>query len=645
MGKKLNLIIASLLVSINAFTQKDSIPSTLLDQVIITANKVPQKQSTTGKVITVITKAQIEKSAGKTVAQLLNEQAGITINGALNNAGANQSVYLRGASIGRTLILLDGIPVYDPSFINSEFDLNLISMNDVERIEICKGAQSTLYGSDAVAGAINIITVKQNITKLFNTKATLNMGNYGTFKGNVQVYGKTKNLTYTARYARLSTSGFSAAYDSTNHKNFDNDGYKGDVANVAVQYKPLPSLSVKGFVQYSQNKNDLDAGVFKDEKDQTVKNKMLMTGGSIHYTKNNIGITTNYQYSESKRNFFNDSLDIPSSTKFSTDKYYGKTQFVEAFTNINLGSGFNLLQGMDYRFSSMNEQFYSLSAYGSYNNELKTVAHHQSSVYASMSYNGCDEKLNIELGSRLNVHSKYGRNHTFTFNPSYTINKNYRVFGSIASAFKAPTLYQLYSDFGNPLLKPEYSTTYEIGVQQQYAKYSNRIVYFNRIIKDGLDFDNNQFKYFNINKQTIQGVEWEGSIQPIQALTITLNYTYLKPIEQSQSRITFKDTTYNHLLKRPWHNFNINIGYQLNTDFYISASAKYVGKRYDAGGFKKADIALNQYILLNVYTEYKFMKWIKIFADAQNITNKKFFDVYGYNSIPFIVNTGITFDW
>ena len=293
MGKNLNIITASLLVSINAFTQKDSIPSTLLDQVIVTANKVPQKQNTTGKVITVITKAQIEKNAGKTVAQLLNEQAGITINGALNNAGANQSVYLRGASIGRTLILLDGIPVYDPSFINSEFDLNLISMNDVERIEICKGAQSTLYGSEAVAGAINIITVKQNITKPFNTKATLNMGNYGTFKGNIQVYGKAKNLTYTARYARLSTNGFSAAYDSSNHKYFDDDEYKADVANAALQYQPIPSLWVKGFVQYSQNKNDLDAGVFMDEKDQTVKNKMLMTGGSIHYTKNNINITTN----------------------------------------------------------------------------------------------------------------------------------------------------------------------------------------------------------------------------------------------------------------------------------------------------------------------------------------------------------------
>ena len=77
---------------------------------------------------------------------------------------------MRGASSGRTLILLDGIPVSDPSMINNEFDLNLFSINDIERIEICKGAQSTLYGSDAIAGVINIITVKKDVNKPFNVK-------------------------------------------------------------------------------------------------------------------------------------------------------------------------------------------------------------------------------------------------------------------------------------------------------------------------------------------------------------------------------------------------------------------------------------------------------------------------------------------
>ena len=179
-----------------------------LDEVIITANKFPQKQSTTGKVITVITKEQIEKSSGRSVSQLLNEQAGITISGALNNLGSNQTVYLRGASAGRTLILMDGIPVYDPSFNNNDFDFNLISLNNVESIEICRGAQSTLYGSDAVAGVINIITVKKDITKPFNVKATASAGNYGTFRGNVQLYGKAGKLTYTSAMKSLSPKDF-----------------------------------------------------------------------------------------------------------------------------------------------------------------------------------------------------------------------------------------------------------------------------------------------------------------------------------------------------------------------------------------------------------------------------------------------------
>src|SRR5215216_3325479 len=126
----------TLCLGIHSYAQ-DSTKTKQLDEVIVTANKLAQKQSTTGKVITVISKDVIEKSSGRTVGQLLNEQAGVSVNGALNNIGTNQTVFMRGAASGRTLILLDGIPVYDPSLSGNEFDLNLLSLNDVERIEIC----------------------------------------------------------------------------------------------------------------------------------------------------------------------------------------------------------------------------------------------------------------------------------------------------------------------------------------------------------------------------------------------------------------------------------------------------------------------------------------------------------------------------
>lgn len=617
--------------------------SKTLDPVIITANKIAQKQSTTGKVITVITKEQIEKSSGRTVAQLLNEQVGVTINGALNNLGANQTVYLRGANAGRTLILMDGIPLYDPSFINNDFDLNLLSLNNVERIEICRGAQSTLYGSDAVAGVINIITLKKDIAKPFNIKATGSAGSYGTYRGNIQLYGKADKLTYAARYAKLTSKGFSFAYDSTGIKNFDNDKYNGDVANASLQYQLNNDISFRTFLQHSRYKSDLDAAGFTDEKDYTTNSKSLITGVGFTFQKNNISLTGNYQYSDNKRDYFNDSTDIPGFSKFSTDDYFSQSQFVELFSSLGLNKNFTLLQGADYRYSSFNSRFFSLSSFGPFTSLFKDTSHSQASLYSSLLYRGLNEKLNIELGGRLNVHSRYGSNGTYTFNPSYSIDENYRIFGSIATGFKAPTLFQLYSSSGNRNLNPEKSKTYEIGFQQLYEKITNRIVYFNREIENGIDFNNITFKYFNIAQQTVNGVEFESKMNLAKNFSLTANYAYLTSEEINQSRITFKDSVYNYLLRRPMHSFNVTASYSFDNGLFLSTSGKYLGKRNDFGGYQQADVQLSSYFLLGAYAEYKFEKYIKVFADVQNITNKKFFDIRGYNSIPFLFNGGVTF--
>ena len=139
--KKDFFVVAAIITSSQLHAQlvpahREDTTAKVLDEVILTANKFEQKQSHTGKVVTVITNEQIEKSHGKTVAQVLNEQAGISIAGAYNAMGSVQTVFTRGASSGRTLILMDGIPVNDPTMINNEFDLNLYSINDVERIEM-----------------------------------------------------------------------------------------------------------------------------------------------------------------------------------------------------------------------------------------------------------------------------------------------------------------------------------------------------------------------------------------------------------------------------------------------------------------------------------------------------------------------------
>ena len=647
MSRKHFLTTALVAASINATAQTDTLQGKTADPVIITANKVEQKQSATGKVVTVISKEQIEKSTGKSVAQVLNEQAGITIAGAYNAAGSVQTVFMRGASAGRTLILVDGIPVNDPSQISNDYDLNLFSINDVERIEVCRGAQSTLYGSDAVAGVINIITIKKDIIKTFNVKATGVAGNLGTYKANIQLFGKADKLTYTARYAKLKNNGFSSAYDSTGTKNFDNDGYDGDALNATLQYTATKQLSLKTFIQHSTYKADIDAGTFADDKDYTIHNNNLSAGFGFQFKNDAVTVTGNYQYNQLRRNYLNDSGFIAGFSKFERNKYNGRTQFAELYASIKLGGGFTLLQGADYRFAVMNNDFLSISSFGPFSSSFKDTSMSQGSMYASLLYAGANKKLNAEIGGRLNVHSRYGSNSTYTFNPSYNISEHYRVFGSVASGFKAPSLYQLYAGggTGNPNLKAEKSVNYEIGFAEQHKIVSSRLAYFYRTIEDGIDYNYVSFKYFNFIKQIVRGLEYELNVQASKKLNISANYTLITSQENTQSRVNFKDTSYNYLLRRPKHNINVNIGYQITDGLYASISGKYVSKRKDVGGYKKQDVELDGYFLLNAYAEYKLKDHFKFFADVQNITGKQFFDIRGYNAIPFMFNAGVTFNW
>jgi vitamin B12 transporter len=641
--KRQFFVVAAVIISSQLSAQDST--GKVLDEAVVTANKFEQKQSQTGKVVSVITREQIEKSSGKTVAQIINEQAGITINGAYNVTGSVQTVFMRGASSGRTLILLDGIPVNDPSMINNEFDLNLFSINDVERIEICKGAQSTMYGSDAIAGAINIITIKKDVNKPFNVKVTTGLGNKNTVRNNIQLYGKTGKLTYTTRFAKLSTKGFSAAYDSTGTKDFDNDGYDGNIINAGVQYQLVPSLLIKTFIQHSQYKADIDAAGFADEKDYRINNSNLSSGAGLNFKKGIVNITGNYQYGELKRTYRNDSLFVRQfGTKFESNKYGGRTQYAELYGNVAAATWLTVLAGVDYRWANMNQQYFSLSSFGPYSSNFNDTTLHQTSFYGSLLFNALNKKLNIEIGGRTNKHSRYGTNSTYTFNPSYNINKNWRVFGSVASGFKAPSIFQVFDVFsGNPDLKAEKSTNYEIGVQQLYEKISSRIVYFHRDIKNGIDYNNATFQYFNFVKQTVSGFELELSAKPTEKLNLSANYTLITGDEQTQSRKSFNDTSYTHLLRRPKHTINLNIGYQFNNKLFASISAKSVSSRYDVGGYKKEDVLLDNYILLTVYAEYNCKNSLKLFVDAQNITKKKFFDIRGYNAIPFLINGGISF--
>ena len=641
MNKRLFMLVTAIYFCQYIQAQTDS-ASKSLDEIIVTANRFPQKQNTTGKVVTIIPHAVIEKNSGMGLGELLNQQAGLKLVGANNTLGTNQDVYMRGAATGNTLILIDGIPVNDASTIGNTFDINHLPLDNIERIEILKGAQSTLYGSDAVAGVIHIITRKQS-DKPVSVSGTLAGGSFNTYKVSAGVNGKIAKTQYQIQYQHLQSGGFSAAYDSSGKGDFDKDGFNQHVFSGSFQTPLSKKLLWKGNMQFGRYKNDLDGAAFRDEKDFTANNTNLHTGTGLQYKTEKFNLQANYNFNRSFRSYLDDSAYVSGFNKYSTEEYTGRSHFAEMFGTYKLNDKAEFLAGMDYRWYDTDQQFFSVSSFGPFETTLSSDSAKINlySFYGSVFLNN-GKGFFLEAGGRLNIHSRFGSNTTFTLNPSYVLGDQWKFFANLSSAFKAPSLYQLYdASVGNISLQPERSVTAEAGLQyfSKSKKWNSRMVFFARDIKDGIDFSFVDFRYFNNNRQKDKGLEFEFAYST-KKWQFTQNYTFVtgevnttKYVydPNSFSYIPDGDTTYNNLFRRPKHSMNLGVSFQATEKLFLRVNGRFIGKRFEPR-FMESPIELEAYQTVDLYGEYRIFKKNILFLDLKNIFNVSYFDVAGFNT-------------
>lgn len=644
--KKHFFVLAAVIISSTVQAQDST--GTSLDEVVLTANKYPKKQSETGKVITIINRQQLERSGGKTLGELLNTIAGTSIIGANNNAGTNLTASIRGASAGNVLILLDGIPVNDPSVITNYFDLNFISTDQVERIEILKGGQSTLYGSDAVAGVINIISRKAGDKKI-NINGSFTGGSYNTLKQSIGLGGRGSTADYAVNYTHINSDGFSTAYDKNNTGIFDNDGYNQHAVNGRLGFRAGRKIKASLFGTYNNYNTDLDAAGFTDERDYSVKNNNRQIGAGIVYTFNKGTIHINYNYNRAERSYLDDSSHKSSPyLTYAKSNYVGRTHYAELYGSLKFDR-WELLAGGDYRFNNTDQWYWSTGPFGPYAPPVLKVEMNQLSPYASVIYK--NHNFNLELGGRLNIHSEYGSNISFTFNPSYWVKNKIKIFGNLYSAFKTPTLYQLFDQSaGNASLAPEKGIIGEAGVELSVVKNIRaRAVGFYRNTKEAIIYTFNpstfESKYLNVSKQTNYGAELEAGYTAGK-LNITANYTYTNGKTTAAYDGTGtplgKDTSYFNLYRIPKHAINLNAGVQVTKLIFAGIQIHSVSSREEFV-YGSTPETLKGYATIDLYGEYRLGKGAKFFLDLKNITNKQYFDFLGYNARRFNFTTGVSF--
>lgn len=646
-------VVAAIFISSYASAQQDSTKP--LEQVTVTANKYSTKTTETGKVVTVITRQDIEHGGSRDLSQIITEFGGVFINGYTNNAGKEKNIYVRGAKVDHTLITIDGIPVYDASGIGSNFDIRYIPVDNVERIEILKGSQSTLYGSDAIAGVINIITRKGG-GKPFSVFGTVQYGSFNTRRITAGISGKKNRIDYNIGAAYFKTDGFSEAQQPVNATAvFDKDYFQQSSIQANLGIQAGKKFRIQPFIRYSKNKGALDEGAFQDATDFTYQSNNLQAGVKNILEAGKAQINMRYQFNKTKRNYLDDSVQWGNYYVYNQAAFTANEHFAEAF----IVYPFHLVKltaGADFRASSMDYQAIQKNIYSPViyrpAQSGDSVNQKQLGVYAAINY--LKKEFNIEGGMRFNHHSTYGSNYAFNLNPSFFIQEKVKLFANLSTGYKTPSLYQLFSEYGTKTLKPETSVNSEGGIQifSNNKKNNARAVYFNRRVKNVIVFFTNPVtytpNYINQDKQNDYGFELEGKVFFSGKLQMKVLYTYVDG--KVTTRKNEKDTTYFNLLRRPKSILNILLESQITKAFYINMQANVVGKSkdiyFDPVTYAVMDISLKNYVLFNFYAQYGFLNnRLNLFADLRNITNKKYTDIYGYNTAPFNAYGGLRFNF
>jgi len=630
------LSVCCTLISTFGFSQQDEDTKVeQLDEVVITSSRFEIKREDSGKVITKITQQELQQLQGKSIAEIINSTVGIEVNGTKSNAGQNLSYFVRGGRNRQVIVLIDGIAVTDASQISNDYDLRLLNADQVESIEILKGASSTLYGSGAATAVINI-TLKKSSKKAISANFSSVLGsnqsqddtNYSieNFRNSVSVNGTLAKFSYLASFGNQFTDGLSAVANGS-----EKDVFSAINGNLKLGYKFSNAFKLNVYGSFDEYDADFDDGFMFADADNVAISKQHRIGIAPEFNYNKGSIVLNAAYNDIEREF---ESGFPS-------KSNAQSIIVDLYNKYNFNNKFYTVLGVNFQENEM-ESFsipYGEANFAQVINPddagFTIVDPYANVVYVS------DAGLHVNAGMRLNNHSEYGSHFVYSVNPSLKKEVSFGYIKGLASystAYITPSLYQLFEpSYGNNELEPEENRTIEVGAELGISeKATINVVYFNRKETNFIDFvdlGNWIFQYNNVDESfTASGIELNADYNFSERLKLKTNATYTKVEEDLNLRI-------------PELKVNAKLNYQLNDATFMSVSYQFNDERadafYNSDTFATESVNLESYSLLDFYVSHKLINnKVTLFANLSNLLNADYQELYGYSTKGRNINIG-----